>query len=158
MTIELNELEKVSVAEIARKALADIQSKNEEGLLRAEDVVDTARHPDHELHSYFDWNDTSAAEQWRLTQARQLIRKVLVIGPEEDSRPIPKYISLRSDRQKPGGGYRQTNQVINNKELLIELEETAKKDIEGVLQRYEMLKGLCEKVRQAAGINSKKKK
>ncbi len=159
-TIELKELEKESAAEVARKALASIQSKNEEGLLKAEDVVQTARHPDHPLHKYFEWDDSEAAEQWRLAQARGLIRKVLVVGPngDEDGQPIPKYVSLQSDRKKKGGGYRQTNQVVNNKQLLAELEETAKKDIEGVLARYEMLKGLVAKVRAAAGIKPKKKK
>jgi hypothetical protein len=159
MTVELKELEKVSATEAARKALAAIQQENKEGLLRAEDVVDTARHPDHPLHRYFDWDDSTAAEQWRLMQARQLIRKVIVVGPVDDGKTqIPKYVSLQSDRKKPGGGYRQTNEVINSKELLSELEETAKRDIDGVLSRYNMLKDLCEKVRKAAGIEPKRKR
>lgn len=158
--IELQDLDRVSAAEKARKALAEIQEQNEEGLLRAEDVVDTARSPDHPLHKYFTWDDSEAAEQWRLTQARHLIRKVLVIGPngDEDAAPVPKYVSLRPDRKRKGGGYRKTSEVLSNKELLAQLEETAKKDLDAVLQRYEMLKGLVAKVRKAAGIEPKKKK
>ena len=65
---------------------------------------------------------------------------------------VPKYVSLGTDRKKPGGGYRETSQVLSNKELMFQLEETAKKDIDGVLRRYEMLKGLVARVRKAAGI------
>jgi hypothetical protein len=158
--IELKELEKVSAAEAARKALAEIQEQNEEGLLRAEDVVDSARHPDHALHRFFVWDNDVAGEQYRLMQARALIRKVLVVGPngDEDGAPVPGYVSLKTDRKKKGGGYRKTSEVVNNKQLLAELEETAKRDIEGVLKRYEMLKALVAKVRAAAGIDAKKKK
>lgn len=160
MTVELKELEKTSSEELARKALAKIQEENDEKLLKAEDVVNAARHPDHVLHRFFEWSDDAAAEQWRLMQARQLIRKVMVVGPSEDDndRPVPKYVSLKSDRAKPGGGYRQTSEVIHSKELLAELEETAKRDLDGVLSRYNMLTDLCQKVRQAAGISPKPKK
>lgn len=159
MSIELKELEKVSAAEAARKALAEIQAQDAEGLLKAEAVVDTARHPDHPLHKFFEWEDSTAAEQWRLMQARQLIRKVLVIGPngDDEGATIPKYVSLQKDRNKPGGGYRQTKEVINSKELMEQLEETAKKDLDAVLRRYEMLTKLVSKVRAAAGIKPKKK-
>lgn len=158
--IDLKELSKVSAVEAARQSLVQIQAKSEDGLLRAEAVVDTARHPDHPLHKYFTWDDSAAAEQWRMMQARQLIRKVLVTTPngDDEESQVPKYVSLRSDRNKPGGGYRQTKEVINNAELLKELEETAKKDLEGVLARYNMLETLCEKVRKAAGIKPKPKK
>ena len=156
--VEFKELEKVNAAEVARKELEKIQGENEDGLLRAEDVVETARHPDNPLHTYFTWDDSAAADQWRLMQARQLIRKVIVTGPGDDDTPLPKYVSLRSDRMKPGGGYRSTNEVVNNKDLLAELEDTAKRDIDGVLQRYEVLKKLVERVRKAAGIKNGKEK
>lgn len=71
---------------------------------------------------------------------------------------MPQFVSLRAERAKPGGGYRETAEVLNSKDLLSQLEETAKKDIDGVLGRYEVLKSLCERVRKAAGIQTGKKK
>ena len=156
--IELQEVEvKVSNIEVVRKALKAIKSKSKDKVLVAEDVVEDASHPDHILHKDFEWDDTVAGHQWRLTQARALIRKVFVSDPEDDGQTYPGWVSLRSDRKSPRGGYRETNDVINNKQFLSELEETAKRDIEAVLARYQMLKDLCAKVRKAAGIKGKSK-
>lgn len=44
------------------------------GTLTPEIVVEVARDPRHPLHARFDWDDTVAAEKWRLVQAGQLLR------------------------------------------------------------------------------------
>ncbi len=75
---------------------------------------------------------------------------------DKEEAKLPKYVSLQSDRRKPGGGYRETRSVLNSKEMLAELEETARKDIDGVLRRFEMLKSLVARVRKAAGIRKKR--
>ena len=155
--IELQDFEKVSVRKKLRASLREIKKDSGKDVLMAEDVVDAAAHPDHALHSYFCWDDTEAARQYRLSQARGLIRKVMVSGPDPDSPAVPEWVSLRQDRAEPGGGYRETSEVINSKDLLAQLEDTAKKDIDGVLNRYNMLRELCERVRKAAGIATKKK-
>lgn len=41
-------------------------------------VVQVARDPKHPLHNRFEWDDSVAAEKYRLDQARQLIRVVKV--------------------------------------------------------------------------------
>lgn len=48
------------------------------GKLTPQAVVDEARNPEHPLHACFDWDDETAAEAWRLEQARTLIRSVRV--------------------------------------------------------------------------------
>ncbi len=48
-------------------------------------VVETARDPEHPLHSRFEWDDSVAAEKWRLEQASQLLRVVKL--PADPSRP-----------------------------------------------------------------------
>lgn len=49
------------------------------GALMPTDVVDDARHNNSPLHSFFEWDNTKAAEEHRLTQARGLIRSVVAI-------------------------------------------------------------------------------
>lgn len=149
MAVELPDLVRVNTEERIRQALTAIKDKHPEKLLVAEQVVDAAQHPDHPLHDYFEWSDDEAALQFRLMQARCLIRKIKVSNPVADGAPVPKYVSLRPDRQRQGGGYRETKEVVNNAELLAQLEETAKRDIEGVLGRYQMLEGLVTAVREA---------
>ena len=143
-----------------RTELTRIKSRNANKLLVAEDVVEAARNPKNPLHGEFEWDTDKAAMQYRLSQARAIIRHITVMPEGETESKIPKYISLRSDRKKPGGGYRETSEVIRSKDLMAEMEDTAKKDLDGVLRRFEMLKGFCERVRAAAGIddNGKSKK
>lgn len=141
-----------------RRVMNEIKASNLEGLLVPEEVVSAAAAEDSPIHGYFTWDNDEASHQWRLHEARALIRHVEVIFPDDKQEtPVPKYVSLMSDRRRKGGGYRETGDVLNNKELLAELEATAKKDIDGVLKRYEVLKALCVKVRQAAGINTEPK-
>lgn len=55
--------------------LSELQAiRDEHGALTPVLVVETARDPGHPLHSRFDWDDSVAAEKWRLEQASQLLR------------------------------------------------------------------------------------
>lgn len=56
------------------KKLADLGG----GRLTPDSVVEDAKSPRSPLHDWFEWDDTEAAHQWRLTQARELIRSVRV--------------------------------------------------------------------------------
>lgn len=48
------------------------------GVLRPDDVVKDARSKSSPLHDEFEWSDSAAAEKFRLSQARELIRSVTV--------------------------------------------------------------------------------
>ena len=139
-----------------RKELATVQQSHPEKLLTAEDVVNAARSEKSAMHSSFTWDDSEAAQKCRLMEARTLIRHIYVTMPDDKAESaIPKYVSLRPDRKRPGGGYREISKVLSNKQLLDELEATAKRDIEALLQRYKMLSKFVERVRAAAGIDTK---
>ena len=60
-----------------------LQELVQDGTLTAENVVDDARSPESPLHQHFEWNDTAAAEKYRITQARKLISSVHVTIIEE---------------------------------------------------------------------------
>lgn len=48
------------------------------GILQAEDVLEEAKNPASPLHPMFEWDNAAAAHQYRLDQARALIREVRV--------------------------------------------------------------------------------
>lgn len=52
--------------------------ERENGRLIPADVVDAARDPASPLHAHFEWDDSAAAEKYRLDQARTLIRSVKI--------------------------------------------------------------------------------
>lgn len=56
------------------------------GELTAPMVLDSARPDDAPLHGYFQWDDALAAEEYRLDQARALIRRVtFIVAPQDDA-------------------------------------------------------------------------
>lgn len=53
-----------------------LELERDNGRLAPADVVEAARNPESPLHSHFTWDDSEAAEKYRLMQARTLIRTV----------------------------------------------------------------------------------
>ena len=63
------------------------------GEITPEDVVNDARSDNSPLHSFFNWDDSSAAQQFRLGQARGLIRAVVAVYVREDGPAVrQKYL------------------------------------------------------------------
>jgi len=107
------------------------------GVIDPVDVVEYARNPETELHRHFEWDDSAAAEEYRLWQARHIIARVTVI-PSEDIGPVRAYVSLVSDRVK-GGGYRAIENVFRNPRMREELLDRAMAEAEAWHKRYEQL-------------------
>lgn len=113
-------------------------AKKHKGILRAEDVVLFAMDPETALHSQFDWEDTDAAHKWRLHQARNIIRVNVSILPHAEKK-FRTYVSLVSDRQQEGGGYRPTVNVLSNAEHRAALVDQAFDDLERWKEKYREL-------------------
>lgn len=56
------------------------------GELTPEDVLSDAKHDNSPLHSFFEWDNTAAAHQHRLAQARGLIRSVVAVYVDEEKK------------------------------------------------------------------------
>ena len=117
------------------------------GLLLPETVVDSARDPKSPLHKHFDWDNTIAAEKWRLEQAGKLLRiTVEYIDIKGSEVPQRVFVSL-SDDQKSGGGYRATIDVLSDAKLRKQLLSDAMRDIVIFKNRYGHLKELAQVIR-----------
>lgn len=80
-----------------RSALEEIANAHD-GLLRPEDVVNAATSKKHPLHHLFEWNDSRAAHEHRLNQARQLIKSVKVVVTSE-TKSVETVYYVRDPRQ-----------------------------------------------------------
>ena len=58
------------------------------GNLKPQVVVDEARDEGSPIHDRFEWDDTKAGEEFRLGQARKLIRVVVTMGPKGKTTPM----------------------------------------------------------------------
>jgi len=134
----------VKIKKTVSEELAEIQRQNN-GLLDPQMVVDYARNPETALHSRFEWDDTEAAEKYRLWQARQIIRMELVVIEEPVTKQtiqIRQYVSLPSDRIITGRerkGYREITSVLKDDEKRQELFKAAKQDMIIFKRKYQML-------------------
>lgn len=99
--------------------------------------------PDHPAYDWFDWDDTAAADKWRIYQARQFVSdlrieyKIEVIretGTFTVSTEVPQVLSPLRDRHKGGGYY-----VVHpgSEEHLSELAQQASMGLRQWLKRYE---------------------
>lgn len=112
-----------------------------DGILNPVAVVEYARDVHTALHNEFEWDDTEAAHQHRLWQARQVIRVHVTVLKNEE-KPVRAFVSLQSDRNADGG-YRPIQAVLENKEMLDELLAMALKDLIRIKSKYGHLKKLA---------------
>jgi hypothetical protein len=112
------------------------------GVLRPSDVVEYARDSGTALHDRFTWDDSEAADQYRLWQARELIAVVVTLIPGADTESRA-YVSMLDDREKDGGGYRSLVSVLSETESRKRLVAEALAEFDRWKAKYEMLKELA---------------
>lgn len=83
----------------------------ETGTLLASAVVDAAADEDSPLHPAFDWDDASAGREYRLIQARHLIRAVRVTVGTKEPRRVYVHVGQRSDEE---GVYEPMDVVVKS--------------------------------------------
>lgn len=123
-----------------KQELASIADANG-GMLRAEDVVSFAADATTALHGEFTWDDSEAARQYRIFQARQLIRVTVVYEPRINQ-DVRVYLSLPDDRQQDGGGYRRTVDVMADDDLRAQALASALRELESLRRKYATLQEL----------------
>lgn len=122
-------------------ALKELAHEND-GMLMPDQVVEAARPAKSPLHRYFEWDNTKAAEAYRIEQARLLMRvAVEVIEVNGEKRDVRVMVSLKGD-QRDEGGYRIMSVVMTSKDLRAQLIEDALADMEVFRAKYKELREL----------------
>jgi hypothetical protein len=120
-----------------KKAIADRLAQLTQlngGRLTPEAVVADAADANSPMHGQFEWDDTEAARQYRLDQARTLIRSVK-INEIVDQRTVQvvAYVHDPSDQSEPG--YVPTVSLVNDRERALETLQREFTRIEGSVNR-----------------------
>lgn len=122
---------------------AEIERLERDGKIRPVDVVEAAKDESSPLHDCFTWDDGEAAHQYRLLEARNLLR-VYVIRPDADDAPaVRAFVSLTSDRVEKGGGYRAIADVMSDQELYSQMLSDAVVQLRNVQKKYKAIKELA---------------
>lgn len=116
--------------------------------LTPQNLLDANRAEDAPMHNDFEWNDSVAAEEYRLTQARYMIR-MLVFKPETeevDATPQRAYFKVSSD-----DGYENLSVIIKNEDMYNALMKQAQKELSAFRNKYKMLKEYLRFLKQLKG-------
>lgn len=104
-------------------------------------IVEVARNENTELHKCFEWDDTIAAEKYRIVQARHIVRN-LVIAEETvpEDRPEVRYFF----KSKADEGYKPTKVIVRKENEYQALLAQAWAELQAFKQKYSMLEELRE--------------
>ena len=107
------------------------------GEINPKEVVRDARDEKHILHPCFEWSDDIAAEKYRIEQAKQLIRCV-VIKDEEKQIETRAFVNVSIAEDKPKM-YHTTAVVLKNEYACNLLLKQAERDIISFQDKYKSL-------------------
>lgn len=97
------------------EALEVIAKEDPDGLVQPEKVVEAASNPDSPLHRYFEWDDSEAAHQYRLHQARRLVVRVIV--KDASRKPTRVNVVIRRADGSERRGYVPVERAANDEDM-----------------------------------------
>lgn len=126
----------------ANKCYEEIKQIGDE--VKPEQVLDKAKDKNSELHKCFDWNNSSAANKYRLIQAREVIRHLIVIqrDDEKENEPIQFRVMLKNERTHESG-YKQTIVMVKDEDEYKKLLDQAYAELHSFKQKYSCLSELA---------------
>lgn len=118
------------------------ESMSQKGIeVTPKSVLEEGRNTDSPIHGEFEWDDTAAAEKYRLEQATQLIRHVRIVREDEPEQTYKErgFVSI------PGGNsvYVPMSTALSNEDYKQHLLKQAKGDMEIFLAKYRRLEQLA---------------
>ncbi len=109
--------------------------------LTARVVLDDARSEDSPLHVAFEWDDTKAAEEYRLEQAANLMRCVVVRIHPEDTELTRAYINVGRDEDRR---YEPVIRVLSDETLRREMLASAMAELRAFKKKWAHLNELAQ--------------
>ena len=123
------------------KCYTEIQQIGDE--VKPEQVVEKAKDEKSELHKCFDWDDSSAAEKYRVYQARKVLNHLIVIKRDvkEETEPIQFRVMLKNSSSRESG-YKQTIVMVRDEDEYKKMLEQAYSELRAFKQKYSCLSEL----------------
>lgn len=125
-------------------------SRENGGTITAENVVGSAESESSPLHNAFEWDDGLAAKEYRLVQARCLMRSITVIrqdADEEEEKTIRAFV--HTDTEK---AYTSVHRAMSDEELRAEVLKKAWRELQTWRRKYEDLREFSAVISAAQGV------
>lgn len=104
-----------------------------------QELLEKARDVNSELHKCFEWNDSIAAEKYRLQQARGVLVNLVYKTEKKDAEPI-RYLQVTTQKNV----YQPTKMFLVQEDEYQALLKRAKSELESFKKRYHTLSELQE--------------
>lgn len=119
------------------------QIRKARGQLTPIDVVQEAKRETSVLHSYFEWDDEKAAEEYRISQARHLVACVVLVHSDEHEikKPIRAFINIAFE---DGNSYESIIEVMGNSELRERVLNSLESEMERQKEKLSAFEELAE--------------
>lgn len=141
---------KPNQTDMTQAALESLLEKHD-GRISPAIVLDEARDQSSPLHDYFEWDDATAGEQYRLVQAAQLIRrwKGQIIKRKPESKELKIDVTRRvqspsTDRAKGGASYQPIEEIMADPQKREAMIRTALKELAAIRRRFADLVALSD--------------
>ena len=134
--------------------------EREQGKVDAETFLDYSRDEKTETHGMFEWNDSIAAERFRLGQARKIINQLEVCVVYEEAVPVEMQVELNEaqrsrptvsayvnvNKRAPGARaiYMNVESAMSDSETRKQVLENAMQELKAFKQKYRQLKELSD--------------
>jgi hypothetical protein len=120
-------------AQKAGEELERIRVKHN-GRLEPEWVVHNAKSPRNPLHDLFEWDDNVAAQNWRIDQARSVIRSVeVVVEQAPEAKQVRAFVSVVQERDR---SYTSVQHAMSDENLRKQVLMQALAELEAWRKRY----------------------
>ena len=110
--------------------------RRKRGHLTAQLLVDEASDPASKLHNEFQWDDTAAAEAYRLDQASYLLRAIVIVREPQngDPRIVRAFVHLADEEAGPV--FTSITVAMGDPLMRLQVLDRAWRELEGWRQRY----------------------
>lgn len=132
----------LATARLIKREMAKLRKRH--GVVTPELLVEAARPPASPLHRFFEWNDSAAAEKFRLLQASHMVRRVMVmVETSTGLRPVRAFVSIRREGQR---SYDELQVALGEPSSRDQFLNQLRMDLESVIRRYETYEFCAESI------------
>lgn len=130
---------------VAADTIKNLQHRLGRDIITAKELLDESRDPNAPLHSCFEWDDSIAAEKYRLEQARKLIASVeirYVDDYQKQTTPVRCFVNVQSVAPKREGLFAYIEAVLQNPDYRKQMLSNALIELRNFQKKYSDLKEL----------------
>jgi len=101
----------------------------------SQQILEKARDSNTELHKCFTWDDTEAAEKWRISEARAVVRNLKIIEqkPDKQTEPTTIRVFYKTDNES---GYKPTKLILKKPDEYKALVERCRSELLAIKQKF----------------------